>query len=118
MSWQNDHLCNYWTPSFHVSKNILFMTLTLYNPLFKVSCKFFIMWGMRHVSCSVQCGRLNTPPLNRAQVKNKCREKISMALFMSDQADFKYVKIKTFHLHTVPETDFCDKCIKFSNENP
>ena len=43
-----------------------------------------------------------TPPLNRAQVKIKCRDNISMAFFMSDQADFKYVKIKTFHLHTVP----------------
>ena len=42
-----------------------------------------------------------TPLLNRAQVKNKCRDKISMVFFMSDQGDFKYVKIKTFHLNTV-----------------
>ena len=43
-----------------------------------------------------------TPPLNRAQFKIKCHDNISMAFLMSDQADFKYVQIKTFHLHTVP----------------
>ena len=38
--------------------------------------------------------RFLTPPLNRAQVKNKCLTPISMALFMSDQPNLEYVKIK------------------------
>ena len=36
----------------------------------------------------------HTPPLNRAQVENKCLTPISMALFMSDQPNLEYVKMK------------------------
>ena len=35
-----------------------------------------------------------TPPLNRAQVQKKCLTPISMALFMSDQPNLEYVKMK------------------------
>ena len=40
--------------------------------------------------------RLNNnsiPPLNWAQVKNKCCNNISMAFFVSDQANLEYVKL-------------------------
>ena len=43
-----------------------------------------------------------TPPLNRAQVDKNALKNISMAFFMSDQANLEYVKIETFPLAVFP----------------
>ena len=37
---------------------------------------------------------LFTPPLNREQVKNKCRDNTYMEFFVSYQTNVEYVKIK------------------------
>ena len=63
---------------------------------------------LTELSCRKELTNLkgHTPPLNRAQVEKKCLTPIYMALFMSDQPNLEYVKMKM--IPWAPETDFRD----------
>ena len=55
---------------------------------------------MLRPNISNQCQ--DTPPLNRAQVDINTLKNISMAFFMSDQANLEYVNIETFPIAVFP----------------
>ena len=81
----------YWFST--IQKNQSVHITQLLAGVWHISAQIVVLKCIAKLHKQTNCNHC-TPPLNRAQVEKKCLTPISMALFMSEQPNLEYLKMK------------------------